>query len=229
MEIGFDLIGDLNLTPEESFDWEGKVTSLYCLIAGNISDDLQVVKQTLEHLSNFYQGVFYVPGVLEYKTCSDHSTRTVELASIIREIPNVVFLFQHVVIIDGMALFGANGWSIDNFDDINVELINSRIEDIIYMKKSVEKLQRHIDVKSILVLTSCVPGKHLYFGKIPTHVEEHLFPESCLQLDSEMKVTHWAFGGSNTITNTIHNDVTYTNNPYTKTQPYWPARISVEV
>ena len=51
--IGFDLISDLNLSPEDSFNWEGKATSLYCIIAGNISEDLRTIKQTLSHLSKF--------------------------------------------------------------------------------------------------------------------------------------------------------------------------------
>jgi hypothetical protein len=35
MKIGFDLISDLNLSPNDSFNWENKATSLYCIIAGN--------------------------------------------------------------------------------------------------------------------------------------------------------------------------------------------------
>lgn len=226
--IGFDLIGDLNLDPEESFDWEGKATSLYCLIAGNISEDLRTVGQTLIHLSRFYQGIFYVPGLLEYRSGISHAVRTKELATIIKKIPKVAFLYHHVVIIDGIAVLGSNGWSADNSDDITEELVSSRLEDISYLTKSVEKLQKHGDVKSILLLTACIPGKHLYFGKIPEHTEDHIYPEYCLQSDTEMKVTHWAFGGSNTVTNTVYNGVTYTNNPYRKKQPYWAARISVD-
>ena len=65
MTIGFDVISDLFLTPEESFNWEGKATSLYCVIAGNISNDVKVITQTLRHLSRFYQGIFYIDGYHE--------------------------------------------------------------------------------------------------------------------------------------------------------------------
>ena len=74
--IGFDLISDLNLYPEDSFNWEGKATSLYCIIAGNISEDLRTIKQTLSHLSKFYQGIFYTLGSLEYHNTSDIVKRT---------------------------------------------------------------------------------------------------------------------------------------------------------
>lgn len=62
MKIGFDVISDLNLGPDEQFSWEGKATSLYCIIAGNISNDLRTIHQILLHLSHFYQGVFYTAG-----------------------------------------------------------------------------------------------------------------------------------------------------------------------
>jgi len=44
-----------------------------------------------------------------------------------------------------------------------------------------------------------------------------------------MKVTHWAFGSVDTVTNTVQHNVTYMNNPYMKGAPYWPKRISIEV
>ena len=56
-DIGFDVISDLNLSAEDSFNWEGKATSLYCIVAGNVSSDLRTVLQTLTHVGRFYQGV----------------------------------------------------------------------------------------------------------------------------------------------------------------------------
>jgi hypothetical protein len=229
MEIGFDLIGDLNLDPEENFNWEGKATSLYCLVAGNVSEDLRTVQQTLSHLSRFYQGIFYVPGLLEFKTAASHESRTKEIALLVKRLPKVALLYHHVVIIDGVAILGANGWSADDPDDIDMQLIKSRLDDIAYLNKSVAKLQTHGDVKRILVLTACVPHKQLYFGKVPEHVDDHIYPDYCFQSDTEMKITHWAFGGSNTITNTVFRGVTYINNPYNKDAPYWPTRIGIEV
>ena len=34
IDIGFDIIGDLNLEPNDSFNWEDKPTSLYCILTG---------------------------------------------------------------------------------------------------------------------------------------------------------------------------------------------------
>lgn len=229
MEIGFDLIGDLNLDPEDSFNWEGKSTSLYCIVTGNVSYDLRTVFQVLSHLSRFYQGIFYVPGLLEYETAIDHETRTRELATLIKRIPKVAILYHHVVIIDGVAILGANGWSADNPNDIDRELVRDRLEDIAYLDKSILKLQTHLDVKKILVITSCIPGRQLYFGKVPEHTEDHIYPVHCLRSDTEMKVTHWAFGGTERHVDTVINGITYITNPYQKKLPYWAKRINVEI
>ncbi len=229
MEIGFDLISDLNLDPEDSFNWEGKATSLYCVVAGNVSHDLRTVFQTLGHLSRFYQGIFYVPGLAEYKTCIDFDIRTKELASISKKLPKVVMLYHHVVIIDGVAVMGVNGFSADDPDDIDTQLIKARLDDISYLKNSIQKLQTHLDVKRILVISACVPGRGLYFGRLPEHVDDHIYPDYCLQADTELKVTHWVYGSSDTSSTTVQHNVNYINNPYVKGVPYWPKRISIEV
>jgi len=229
MEIGFDLISDLDLDPEENFNWEGKATSLYCLVAGNISDDLRTVQQTLSHLSRFYQGIFYVPGLLEYKTCVDYNLRTKEIETLVKRVPKVALLYHHVVIIDGIAILGVNGFSADNPDDIDMQLIKARLDDIAYLNKSVAKLQTHLDVKRILVMSACIPRKQLYFGKVPEHVDDHIYPDYCFASDTEMKITHWAYGGTDTVSETVYNSVTYINNPYKKNGPYWPKRVNLSI
>ena len=62
IDIGFDIIGNLNLEPNDSFNWIDKPTSLYCILTGNVSSDMKTVTQTLVHLSQQYQGVllFYI-------------------------------------------------------------------------------------------------------------------------------------------------------------------------
>ena len=36
IDIGFDIIGDLNLEPNDSFNWIDKPTSLYCILTGTL-------------------------------------------------------------------------------------------------------------------------------------------------------------------------------------------------
>lgn len=233
MEIGFDLISDLNLSPDESFNWENKATSLYCIVAGNVSSDLRTVFQTLAHLSRFYQGVFYAIGPLEYDGVKDLDIRTSEILALCKKIPNLAVLYHHVVIIDGIAILGANGWSV-NTDKLDIkdthEVQRARLEDIAYLNKSVEKLQKHLDVKKIFLVTNGVPKKQLYFGEQPRYVDsQQLHLDYCLGNDTEMKVSHWAFGSYDKVVDTTINNVNYINNSYFKRKPYWAKRITIKV
>jgi hypothetical protein len=230
MEIGFDLISDLNLSPNESFNWENKATSLYCIVAGNISSDLRTIFQTLAHLSRFYQGIFYTTGPLEYVGSTDFATRSEEIIKLCKKIPNVALLYHHVVIIDGVAILGANGWSCEGFDFDQEDVGHARVEDISYLNKSVLKLQKHLDVKKIFVVTNGVPKKELYFGEQPRSVDnQKLHLDYCLGNDTEMKVSYWAYGSYNKIVDTTIHDVNYINNSYFKRKPYWAKRINVTI
>lgn len=232
MNIGFDLISDLNLSPEDSFNWENKATSLYCLIAGNISHDLRTILITLTHLSKFYQGVFYIPGALEYMDAEDIDTRTDELTLICQRVKNVAFLHQHVVIIDGVAILGANGWygntpPSDIITEFKIQ--EHRHDDIYYLKHSIEKLQKHLDVKKIILVTNSIPGESMYFGEIPEHVRQQLPLDLTLFTDTEHKVSHWAFGAHGKIVDTVKNNINYVNNPKLNRNPYWAKRLDINL
>ena len=204
MKIGFDVISDLNLDPEESFNWEGKATSLYCIVAGNISNDLRTIYQTLLHLARFYQGVFYTAGSLEYEGTPSISSRTEELAKICRTIRNVAYLHNHVVIVDGIAILGTNGWY-GNTDDATslspIQLDVDRYEDIGYLGNTLERLQLHLDVKKIVIVSHSVPGPELFFGEEPENINK-------------------------TVDTTI-DGINYINNSYYKRRPYWAKRVEI--
>lgn len=230
MTIGFDVISDLNLTPEENFNWEGKAESLYCIIAGNISNDLRTIQQTLGHLSLFYQGVFYITGTLEYENVTNIPARSNDISVICKGIRNVALLYNHVVIIDGVAILGANGWY-GPYSYVNPLQLLARdgrqLEDISYLKQSLERLQLHLDVKKIIVVTNSVPRPELYFGEEEMDIYDQLAPNICLISDTMKKVTHWVFGSYNKTVDTTLNDIHYINNSYCKRNPYYGKRINV--
>ena len=230
MSVGFDVISDLNLTSEDSFNWEGKAESLYCLVAGNISSDLRTIQQTLLHLSRFYQGVFYVTGSLEYANATNISERSAHISAICNNIRNVSLLYNHVVIIDGVAIMGANGWY-GPYEPVDVAHTITRearqFDDISYLGQSLERLQLHLDVKKIIVVTHSVPCPELYFGEEDQDVYNQVPPSMCLRGDTMKKVTHWVFGSYNKEVDTTINGINYVNNAYFKRKPYWAKRINV--
>jgi len=230
MKIGFDVISDLNLKPNELFSWEGKATSLYCIIAGNISNDLRTIHQILLHLSRFYQGVFYTAGSLEYEGVSNIASRTDELLKLCKGIRNVAYLHNHVVIIDGIAIVGSNGWFNDeeSYPLLNPDAIeNERYQDISYLSNAIEKLQLHLDVKKIAIVSHSAPSYELLFGEEPDII--HSIPPLKLSLikDLEAKVTHWIYGDYNKTVDIVMDGVNYINNGYYKRDPYWAKRIEI--
>lgn len=230
--IGFDLISDLNLSPDDSFNWEGKATSLYCIIAGNISEDLRTIKQTLSHLSKFYQGIFYTLGSLEYHNSPDIHKRTEEIHKHCRSVRNLAIMHHHVVVIDGIAVIGANGWygnSIISDENVNEILEINRNEDILYLKNTIERLQKHLDVKKIVVVSNSVPSIDLYFGEHPSIIDAQLNLGIALLADTENKVSHWMYGTYEKVVDTTINDINYINNSYFKRNPYWAKRIEIKI
>lgn len=230
-KIGFDVISDLNLTSDESFNWEGKATSLYCIIAGNISNDLRTIRQTLLHLSHFYQGVFYSAGALEYENVPSFATRTVEIAQAVGGIRNVASLHNHVVIVDGIAIVGSNCWygnDIPTYDiTFEIEKEGYRHEDLGYLYNTIEKLQLHLDVKKIVVVTHSVPSLGMFFGEEPDSIHGLTPPITSILSDSEHKITHWIYGSYNKTVDAVIDNINYVNNSYYKRKPYWAKRIDV--
>ena len=233
MNIGFDVISDLNLGAEDSFNWENKATSLYLIIAGNISDDLRVIHQTLLHLSKFYQGIFYVAGSLEHESMHFVKNRYLEINQICKSIHNVAFLHRHVVVINGVAILGTNGWYGSNIDTPTslerLHLHAQHVEDISYIGSSLEKLQLHLDVKKVIVVTHCVPGPNLYFGEQPDIIADQIPLTQILGHDLEHKVSTWVYGSYNKNVDTTIDNINYINNSYYNRRPYWPKRIDIEV
>lgn len=228
-EIGFDIISDLNLNPNDSFNWENKATSLYCIVAGNISNDMRTVIQVLMHLAIKYQGVFFVPGRLEYENCESIKRRTDELNAIATGIPNVVMLHHNVIVIDGVAILGTNGWENIGKDitAYNLIMASARHEDFSYLYKCLGKLQRHLDVKKIVIVTSAVPHDNLYFGERPDDLSDQIPLCEVIEADTEHKVTHWVFGTYEKNVDTVIDNINYINNPYNHVMPYYAKRLPI--
>lgn len=225
-----DLISDLNLTADQEFNWEGKPTSLFCSIAGNVSDDLGVVEKTLNHLSNYYRGIMYIDGTLEHTDLSLYNERIEELRNICKPMTNVVYMHNHVVILNSVAFVSINGWFKNNpnisevSDLIRVE--DFRVQDIGYLSNTIKNLQRHKDAKKIVVTSSCTPSTHLLFNR-QEHDAETVEPALALVTDTESKVDVWLYGGTDVVADELTIRRRFVNNPCLSGQPYWPKRILI--
>ena len=226
-----DLISDLNLTESDQFDWTGKSSSLFCIVAGNVSDDLEVLGKTLRHLSENYRGVFFIDGSLEHSKLEDYESRIENIKTLCDNIEGVVYMHNHVVILNSVAFVAINGWygnrkRLDTYEDL--EYIEKYMtEDVEYLSATIKKLQAHQDVKKIVIVSNSMPSEYLGFKSPRVTFSGILKPAIGLVYDTNYKVSNWLFG-----TNDIEVDVTlanrrYVNNPIVSGVLYFPKKIDV--
>jgi hypothetical protein len=203
---------------------------------------MRTVTQTLVHLSQQYQGVFFTPGTLEYETAKgDINKRTSQLVSIAQKVPNIVILHHNIVIVDGVAVIGSNCWETAHEPGTSISIDDLkynqyRLDDMGFLHKTIEKLQRHLDVKKMIIVTNGVPNENCYFGEAPEYVSKQTPLDTVLNADSESKVTHWVYGSYNkpveaTLLLPRKNDIQAVSNPLEgkNVKQFNPKRITISV
>ena len=240
MQFTFDLISDLHVdTWKETFDWVGRSTSPHCLVIGDLAQDRDQVIEALTHLGGCYQAVFYIDGNAEHADHLDDLGGSYrDLVDRVTAIHNIVYLQDNVVVVDGVAILGTNGWwgfdfdGVTNPDDVvqwyaeekflgSLAITNVRrmsTNDATYMMSSVRRLQTHIDVKKIVIATHTVPRPELIAhdielnGSYKFNVMGNRFMNAVLDVDTEKKIHTWCFGHYHGSIDQIHDGVRYVNN-----------------
>ena len=192
-----------------------------------------VLHHVLKHLSTCYQGVFFIDGNLENLNLDTRDHRIQEIHNICSGYKNVVFLHNNVVVLDGLAIVGINGWygnTLTLTDHDKYQAKCYKYEDMVYLEKTIEKLQIHPDVKKTIVVSNSVPTPELYYGESP-EVEDITPLNYCIHKDTESKIDFWVFGSSKKIVDTVLYGVNYINNPPMgdNLSSYYPKRIQLEI
>jgi UDP-2,3-diacylglucosamine pyrophosphatase LpxH len=248
MTFAFDLISDLHVETWDSFDWTGQPTSPYCVVAGDVSRDHDLVVQTLEHLKQCYAGVFYIDGNDEHRyQLEDLGNSYRSLKNKIESLNNVVYLQDNVVIINGVAILATNGWWSYDFDltqdpeesqswyreytqcsQIAADAITDIAwHDSAYLINSIRKLQTHQEVKSIAIVTHTLPAAWLCnhdldlvnTARLNCMGNSHL--QMALDEDTENKIRVWAFGHYHRSIDRDFNGIRYVSNPRGRGDTIW--------
>ena len=253
MQFAFDLISDLHIdTWPEPFDWSGRATSQFCVVAGDVCSDRDLLYRTLHHLGQCYKAVFYVDGNEEHsQQINQLGLSYRKLASGVRKIPQVVYLQDNVVVVDGVAFLGTNGWWAYDFDlgidaeaaaewhrdkeqltDFNIHSIRRASNtDATYMLASVKKLQTHRDVKRIVMVTHTVPRPDLLYhdpmisDRLVFNMMGNRFMHSVLEQDTERKIDTWCFGHYHSKIDQYHDGVRYVNNCRGRGNTEWSQHV----
>jgi predicted phosphodiesterase len=261
MSLAFDLISDLHLETWGDFNWEHQATSPVCVVAGDIARDRDIVTRTLRHLGKCYQAVFYIDGNDEHTDyLEDLSTSYNDLVRRIKRIQNVVYLQDNVVVVDGVAILGTNGWFGYDFDlGIDADQVDQWAQekynltpaatksiarmsttDASYMIASVQRLQRHNDVKKIVMVTHTVPDPALIAhdidleGSMKFNVMGNRLMMQAMAQDTENKIHTWCFGHYHGSVDQTRSGIRFVNNcrgrnntMYSK-HVYHPQRIVID-
>lgn len=252
MPFSFDLISDLHIETWDSFDWEGQATSPYCVVAGDIGRDRNIVLETLAHLGRCYQGVFYIDGNDEHRHyLEDLGGSYKDLTRGISRLKNVVYLQDNVVIIDGVAILATNGWWTYDFDplidqDRTIEWYQHYVNtsessaanitgiayhDAAYMINSVSKLQTHQEVKSIVLVSHTVPAPWIVSHDIDL-VDSWRFNcmgnshlAQAINEDTENKIKTWCFGHYHKCVDQQLHGINYISNPRGRGDTPWSQPV----
>lgn len=267
MIFAFDLISDLHLESWNEICPSYMATSPICVVAGDVGYDRTILKEFFNNLSNSYQAVFYIDGNDEHRLFSIenlHESHN-ELESIISGIDKFVYLQDNVVVINGIAIVATNGWWDYGFDPtidfdqntqwlcdycktVGIEMtqdwakkyVSMALQDMQYLCLSVERLQKHPDIKKILIVTHTVPGKNLIehdlslLGTYRFNITGNSMMDQVFEYDYEKKISTWAFGHYHGDIDTVINNVRYVSNPRGRKKGAWgkavyyPKRIVIE-
>lgn len=256
MNITFDLISDLHLEDMDDFTWEGKATSLFCIVAGNIAASRDVLFEFLDEIKDSYEAVFFLDGELEHSEyLDDFASSYRNLEEGIDLIDKVVFLHENIIVLNGVTLVGTNGWT--TFDFSNSQRVNDNIQFLVdrglvdeehaneifkmavtdqhYMYNSIETCQTLDDCENIIVVTNTVPHKEFvehrddYDGTILGDIVGNPGLVDCLTNDAARKVKTWIFGKFDDDLDFVKDGIRYVSNPARgKDQvTYYPKRISL--
>jgi len=257
--FSFDLIGDLHM---ESWETELDIspTAPYCIITGDVSRDRTLLVHTLERFGKEYAGVFYIDGNDEHRDFLPSLSDSYKfLHSSLDGIENVVYLQDNLVIINGVAIISTNGWWTYDFDptiDHNLvvewfsdytrvttamasSIVKVAYHDVAYLMSCIKRLQKHPDIKSVVVVTHTLPMPSLVSHDVDlvghprfNCLGNELLP-MILKEDSENKIKVWCFGHYHKSVDRYFGGVRYINNcrgrgdtEYCQTV-YYPKRIEI--
>lgn len=241
MSFSFDLISDLHVDAgNKPIEWAGQSTAQICVVAGDIAQDRALVIDTLEQLGEAYNVVLYIDGNTEHKNYYGRLGQSYqELKSMILSVPNVVFMQDNVVIVNGIAFLATNGWwgydfdpamqfeqsilwfedkeNISQYDALEIKAYAEH--DVRYMVNSMRKLQTQNDVESIVLVSHTVPAPWLISHDIELantwryNSMGNSQLTSVLEQDTENKIKTWCFGHYHMPIDVVKDNIHYVSNP----------------
>ena len=227
--MDFDLISDLHIDQwpsDQKLNFKGLGTSLTCVVAGDVSQDLQTTKEFLYQLADNYKQVLFVDGNHEHKRdYSDIVANCEWLENQLSRKRNISYLWDSACIFGSTAIVGTNGWwsfdysepevsrlmQIDAFCDtegysssVAVKIWDEAVENSEFLYNIVNDFNKNEMIEEIVVITHTVPRKelvvtmpHYSICDLSKMYNSHML--EVLSADTNNKITTWCFGHNHAI------------------------------
>jgi predicted phosphohydrolase len=242
--LKFDLVSDLHVEYwEKPLDWNAVRNNDIVIVAGDVADTLEETRKELERISKAYKTVLYIDGNHEfceklYHGGEDTADFDERVRAMMADFPNVHFLKDGPVIIDGTAIIGRNGhWDYEALDGVSHDEARDAVisklgitreaaevfekqakQDTEDLKDLVRQLGQDKDIHSILVVTHTMPTKQLIPKNLPSTPAffsnlANAGMADVLKEDVNGKITTWVFGHWHRAKDETLGDVRYVSHP----------------
>ena len=192
--------------------WEQNDDQSIIVIAGDVSDDIDMTISYINNLTSFYSKVLFVDGnhesCLVYPQVLDEHTIAAKIHS-----SSVHFLSEKPFIVDRIAFVGRCGWwDYRNRDEekdrlyfndwmphlspSQVDLFHNNVEqkakvDYLDLIKDIENMQRSEDVDRIILVTHTIPHRRFYGDDKHHHLNSRF---ESINSARYPKIDTWVFG-----------------------------------
>lgn len=220
--MDFDLISDLHIDQwSTELNFKGMGTSLTCIVAGDVSQDLLITKNFLYQLCDHYKQVLFVDGNHEHKANYGNITQNCEwMERELNKKRNLTYLYDSTCIFGNTAIVGTNGWwsfdycepnisrldQIDEFceeenypQSVAVKIWDEAVENSEFLYNVVSDLNRTNAIEEIVIITHTVPKKELIdpinqfsLNGLTKLYNSHM--EEVAGADIHKKISTWCFG-----------------------------------
>lgn len=222
--MNFDLISDLHIDqwPEDKkLNFKGLGTSLTCVVAGDVSQNLHTTRNFLYQLSDYYKQVVFVDGNHEHKPSYENITDNCEwLEEELSRKSNITFLWDSTAVFGSTAIVGSNGWwtfdyaepyisrleQIDEFCKAEkcdhktaINIWDEAVENSEFLYNVVNDFNKTDMIKEIVIITHTVPKKDLIIPLpiMSTYDLSKTYNSNLadvIKADVNKKIKVWCFG-----------------------------------
>jgi predicted phosphohydrolase len=197
---------DCGKATHRPLNWDKmKIKSGILVVAGDVSDNLELTVNYLKSLRKYYKKILFVDGNHEHVYKNPRLYTSDYINKKIKDYKNIYYLPREEFIIDRTVFIGACGWwnysqgkeekeskkfSKEGKKIFEESIINRSKKDAEELNRKIKKYQRNKDIDEIVIVTHTIPLPK--FSRYIATDYNSFFEE--LKIEDFNKVKRWVFG-----------------------------------